>query len=68
LRGRFLVRLPHSLEAEADEPEGARLYVARSVPFDPPTRGKIAGEVINHHGDEVLNTYVQESAYLGVHF
>jgi adenine-specific DNA-methyltransferase len=33
------------------------VYSARSLPFDPPKKGKIAVKVINHYGDEVLRVY-----------
>jgi hypothetical protein len=35
----------------------ATLYSTKSYPFDPPASGKIAVNVINHHGDEVLKVY-----------
>jgi adenine-specific DNA-methyltransferase len=50
-------KLKRALRAEIDEAEWARLYSARSVPFDPPNKGKIAVKVINHYGDEVLKVY-----------
>ena len=37
-----------------DEAAWSALYRTRSLPFDPPTSGKIAVKVINHYGDEVL--------------
>jgi adenine-specific DNA-methyltransferase len=40
-----------------DEAEWAKLYSARSVPFAPPRRGRVAVKVINHYGDEVLKVY-----------
>jgi adenine-specific DNA-methyltransferase len=50
-------KLKRALRAEVDEAEWARLHSARSVPFDPPRRGKVAVKVINHYGDEVLKVY-----------
>src|SRR5437762_4863133 len=50
-------KLKRALRAEVDEAEWAKLYSARSVPFDPPKRGKVAIKVINHYGDEVLKVY-----------
>lgn len=53
-------RLRQALKAEIDEDAWASLYRTRSRPFDPPTTGTIAVKIINHHGDEVLKTYVVE--------
>ena len=50
-------KLKRALRAEIDEAEWSKLYSARSVPFDPPKKGKIAVKVINHYGDEVLKVY-----------
>jgi len=50
-------KLKRALRAEVDEAEWAKLYSARSLPFDPPPRGKVAIKVINHYGDEVLKVY-----------
>jgi adenine-specific DNA-methyltransferase len=50
-------KLKRALRAEIDEAEWARLYSARSVPFEAPKKGKIAVKVINHYGDEVLRVY-----------
>jgi adenine-specific DNA-methyltransferase len=50
-------KLKRALRAEVDEGEWAKLYSTRSVPFDPPKKGKIAVKVINHYGDEVLKVY-----------
>jgi adenine-specific DNA-methyltransferase len=50
-------KLKRALRAEIDEAEWAKLYAARSVPFVPPKKGKIAVKVINHYGDEVLKVY-----------
>jgi adenine-specific DNA-methyltransferase len=50
-------KLKRALRAEVDEAEWAKLYSARSVPFDAPVRGKVAVKVINHYGDEVLKVY-----------
>ena len=50
-------KLKKALRAEIDEAEWAKLYATRSLPFDPPTGGKIAVKVINHYGDEVLKVF-----------
>ena len=50
-------KLKRALRAEIDEAEWAKLYSARSVPFEAPKKGKIAVKVINHYGDEVLRVY-----------
>jgi adenine-specific DNA-methyltransferase len=50
-------KLKRALRADIDEAEWSRLYSAKSVPFDPPKKGKIAVKVINHFGDEVLKVY-----------
>ena len=50
-------RLKRALRADVDEAEWAKLYSTKSVPFDPPRKGKIAVKVINHYGDEVLRVY-----------
>jgi adenine-specific DNA-methyltransferase len=51
-------RLQDALRAEIDEEAWLSLYRTRSRPFSPPTTGQIAVKVINHHGDEVLKTYL----------
>jgi adenine-specific DNA-methyltransferase len=51
-------KLKRALRAEIDEAEWAKLYSARSVPFDVPRKGKVAVKVINHYGDEVLKLYL----------
>jgi adenine-specific DNA-methyltransferase len=53
-------RLRQALNAEINEEAWASLYRTRSRPFDPPATGTIAVKIINHHGDEVLKTYVVE--------
>lgn len=53
-------RLRQALNADIDEEAWASLYRTRSRPFDPPATGTIAVKIINHHGDEVLKTYVVE--------
>ena len=53
-------RLRQALKAEVDEDAWASLYRTRSRPFDQPGTGTIAVKIINHHGDEVLKTYVIE--------
>ncbi len=50
-------RLRQALKADIDPDAWASLYRTRSRPFAPPTTGRIAVKVINHHGDEVLKTY-----------
>jgi adenine-specific DNA-methyltransferase len=50
-------KLKKALRAEIDEAEWSKLYSATSLPFGPPTTGKIAVKVINHFGDEVLKVY-----------
>jgi adenine-specific DNA-methyltransferase len=40
-----------------DEAAWSALYSTVSRPFDPPETGKIAVNVINHYGDEVLHVY-----------
>jgi adenine-specific DNA-methyltransferase len=47
-------KLKKALRAEIDEAEWTKLYSTTSVPFAPPTSGKIAVKVINHDGDEVF--------------
>jgi adenine-specific DNA-methyltransferase len=54
-------RLRQALNAEIDGAAWASLYRTRSRPFDPPATGTIAVKIINHHGDEVLKTYLVES-------
>lgn len=50
-------RLKRSLRAEIDESAWSVLYTAESLPFEPPTTGKIAVKVINDYGDEVLQIF-----------
>jgi adenine-specific DNA-methyltransferase len=50
-------KLKRALRAEIDEEAWASLYTTKSLPFDPPTTGKIAIKIINHYGDEVLKVY-----------
>ena len=50
-------KLKRALRAEIDEAAWASLYTTKSLPFDPPTTGKIAVKIINHYGDEVLKVY-----------
>ena len=47
-------RLKRALRADIDEAAWSALYQTTSLPFDPPSTGKIAIKVINHYGDEVL--------------
>ena len=49
-----LKRTPH---AGINKAAWEALYSTESYPFDPPETGKIAIEVINHYGDEVLKVY-----------
>ena len=55
-------KLQRALKAEIDEDAWASLYSTVSRPFDPPSTGKIAVNVINHYGDEVLKVYGVNSA------
>jgi adenine-specific DNA-methyltransferase len=50
-------RLKRALRAEVDESAWSALYSTRSLPFEPPSTGKIAVKVINHYGDEVMKVY-----------
>ena len=50
-------KLKRALRAEIDESAWSALYSTRSYPFERPETGKIAMEVINHYGDEVLKVY-----------
>jgi hypothetical protein len=43
--------------AKIDEAACSALYSTKSRPFDRPKSGKIAVNVINHYGDEVLKVY-----------
>jgi adenine-specific DNA-methyltransferase len=45
------------LRAEIDEAAWSALDSTISRPFDTPETGKIAVEVINHYGDEVLKVF-----------
>jgi adenine-specific DNA-methyltransferase len=47
-------KLKRALRAEIDEAAWSSLYSTVGRPFDKPESGKIAVEVINHYGDEVL--------------
>jgi adenine-specific DNA-methyltransferase len=47
-------KLKRALRAEIDESAWSSLYSTKSRPFAPPKTGKIAIQVINHYGDEVL--------------
>jgi adenine-specific DNA-methyltransferase len=49
--------LQRALKAEIEEAAWSGLFSTVSRPFDPPSTGKIAVKVINHHGDEVLKVY-----------
>ena len=46
-----------ALRADIDEAAWSALYSTTSRLFDPPDSGKIAVNVINHYGDEVLKVY-----------
>jgi adenine-specific DNA-methyltransferase len=50
-------KLKRALRAEVDEAAWSALYSTKSLPFDPPAKGKIAVKVINHYGDEVMKVY-----------
>jgi adenine-specific DNA-methyltransferase len=50
-------KLKRALKAEIDEAAWSMLYRTESMPFDKPSKGKIAVKVINHYGDEVLKVY-----------
>ena len=50
-------RQKRALRAEIDEFAWAPLYSTTSRPFDRPKTGKIAVNVINHYGDEVMKVY-----------
>ncbi len=55
--GEPYAKLKRALRAEVDEAAWNALYSTISLPFDPPSTGKIAVKVINHYGDEVLKVY-----------
>ncbi len=50
-------KLKRALRAEIDESAWNALYTTTSIPFDKPSKGKIAVKIINHYGDEVLKVY-----------
>jgi adenine-specific DNA-methyltransferase len=50
-------KLKRALRAEIDESAWSMLYTNTSIPFDKPSKGKVAVKVINHYGDEVLKVY-----------
>lgn len=50
-------KLRRALKADFDEAEWGKRYATESMPFDHPASGRIAVEVINHYGDEVLKVY-----------
>jgi adenine-specific DNA-methyltransferase len=50
-------KLKRALRAEIEGDAWSQLYSTTSRPFLKPETGKIAVEVINHYGDEVLNVY-----------
>ncbi len=50
-------KLKRALRAEIDESAWSALYTTTSIPFEKPSKGKIAVKVINHYGDEVLKVY-----------
>jgi adenine-specific DNA-methyltransferase len=50
-------KLKRALRADVDEAAWSALYSTKSLPFDPPAKGKIAVKVINHYGDEVMKVY-----------
>lgn len=50
-------KLKRALRAEIDESAWSLLYTNTSIPFEKPSKGRIAVKVINHYGDEVLKVY-----------
>jgi len=50
-------KLKRALRAEIDEAAWSALYSTTSYPFEKPETGKMAVNVINHYGDEVLKVY-----------
>jgi adenine-specific DNA-methyltransferase len=50
-------KLKRDLKAEIDADAWATLYRTVSVPFAPPSTGRIAVKVINDYGDEVLQAF-----------
>jgi adenine-specific DNA-methyltransferase len=50
-------KLKRALRAEIDESAWSMLYRTESIPFEKPSKGKIAVKVINHYGDEVLKVF-----------
>jgi adenine-specific DNA-methyltransferase len=50
-------KLKRALQAEIDEFAWSALYRTESIPFEKPSKGKIAVKVINHYGDEVLKVF-----------
>ncbi|MBN8655353.1 MAG: hypothetical protein J0M11_06400 [Anaerolineae bacterium] len=50
-------KLKRALWAEIDESAWSALYTTETIPFEKPSKGKIAIKVINHYGDEVLKVY-----------
>jgi adenine-specific DNA-methyltransferase len=50
-------KLKRALRAEIDESAWGMLYRTESIPFEKPSKGKIAVKVINHYGDEVLKVF-----------
>ena len=50
-------KLKRALRAEIDESAWSALYTTESIPFEKPSKGKIAVKVINHYGDEVLKVF-----------
>jgi adenine-specific DNA-methyltransferase len=53
-------KLKRALRADVDESAWDVLYATVSRPFKKPDSGKIAVEVINHYGDEVLKVFSVE--------
>jgi len=47
-------QLRSALKSDIDPDAWAALYRTESLPFDPPSTGKIAVKVINDYGDEVM--------------
>jgi adenine-specific DNA-methyltransferase len=50
-----------ALKADIDESAGATLHSTPFRPFPKSATGKVAVNVVNHYGDEVLKVYGQQS-------
>lgn len=56
--------LQRALKAEIDPDAWVSLYATTSRPFPRPTTGTMAIKVINHYGDEIVETYGVEQTAL----